>query len=160
MVSQPKHYGPLTFADGFLLIGDPLGAHARITQEGISSFEQNNLIEEFEWAAVGSVQLTLAQSQFRYTAQAWDLLAAVIALISAENPTLSPSDHGTLSVGVAGENKQIAVGMPRLGTYWAKEVNSVQRFLDHMLNSPEERELIDSPDSLRDWLREATRSAS
>lgn len=142
MTENVRPLGPLCFPKGAVTLGDPSGAHVRLSGKGLEALARTEPLAFIDWESVDSLLLDVPQTTARFVPLAWDLLTAVITLASTQPPDFDAESNGSLTVVAQGTHQRFSLSPYRQGKYWAKDVARVQAFLDSLVAAPARRDLL------------------
>lgn len=142
MVENVRPLGPLCFPEGAVTLGDPSGAHVRLSRKGLKALARTEHLAFIDWESVDSLLLDVPQTTTRFVPLAWDLLTAVITLASTQPPDFDAESNGNLTILAQGTHQRFSLSPYRQGKYWAKDVSHVQAFLDSLVAEPARRDLL------------------
>lgn len=144
-----RRYGPLIVVPGALAVGDPGRHHLRLTPEALllrSGAESRGIID---WSTVDAIVLDVPTTRFRLPGLVSTLLIGALTLVTLDSLDLDPED-GTAHLTIDRTETSSPLSRHHVGGYWAPTVRGAQRLLQHLIDHPEQRQLLAHPDKVLD----------
>lgn len=152
-----KRYGPLLATPKALVVGDPGRHHLRLTPEAVIVRNGTDNRGMLIWEDVERITLEVPTTRFRLPGLVGTLLLGAVSAAAMDDLGIEPDD-GSVEVVVSDESVEYPLSRHHVGGYWAPIVLGAHRLLQHLIDSPEHRLLLNRPESLVDLAAKLARS--
>ncbi|WP_226533258.1 hypothetical protein [Microbacterium paraoxydans] len=153
-----KRYGPLIVVADALAVGDPGRNHLRLTPEAVlirAGVESRGIVP---WARIEKVALDVPTTRFRLPGLVGTVLLGAVTAAMLSDPGIEPED-GAVTLTVDGESSTLPLSRHHVGGYWAPSVAGAHRLIEHLVDHPEQRALLEHPERLIDVAARLARGA-
>jgi len=144
-----KRYGPLLAQPDALVLGDPGRHHLRMMPDAVNirtGVESRGLLA---WDRVESITMDVPTTRFRLPGFVGTLVLGAVSALAMDDLGIEPDDASMVIVA-EGDATTHPLSRHHVGGYWAPTVMGAHRLMRHLIENPEHRALLATPEALID----------